>query len=169
MDTITGRLRRLGSAPSLGVDLESLLSGDMFTVARIALAMQRALDNAQYRAQHGTIPDTSTVPVREALSWITTCGATMLRMEDRIGSLKPGKQADLVLLDARMLNLQPVHDPVAGVVLQASLANVDSVMIAGQWKKRHGRLLYGDVAGCMRRLSASGERVLAALKQKQVA
>ena len=166
---ITGRLRRLGNAPSLGVDLESLLSGEMFTVARIALAMQRALDNAQYRAQHGTIPATSTVPVREALSWITTCGARMLRMEDRIGSLKPGKQADLVLLDARMLNLQPVHDPVASVVLQASLANVDSVMIAGQWKKRHGRLLYGDVAGCMRRLSASGERVLAALKQKQVA
>ncbi len=166
---ITGRLRKLGSAPTLGVDLESVLSGDMFGVARIALAMQRALDNADYRAAHATIPDTSTVPVREALSWITIRGAQMLRMQDRIGSLKAGKQADLVLVDARQLNMHPVHDAVASVVMQASLANIDSVMIAGNWKKRHGKLLYADLAHCQTALAASGDRILTALKLRQVA
>jgi len=164
---ITGRLRKLGSAPSLGVDLESVLSGDMFGVARIALAMQRALDNADYRAAHGTIPDTSTVPVREALAWITIRGAQMLRMQDRIGSLALGKQADLVLIDARALNMHPVHDAVASVVMQTSLANIDSVMIAGRWKKRHGKLLYGGLAQRQSALAASAERILTALKLKQ--
>jgi cytosine/adenosine deaminase-related metal-dependent hydrolase len=166
---ITGRLRRLGSGPTLGVDLESVLSGDLFTVARIALAMQRALDNADYRAAHATIPDTSTVPVREALSWVTTRGARMLRMEHLIGSLKPGKQADLVLIDARQINMHPVHDPLASVVMQTSLANIDSVMIAGRWNKRHGKLLYTDLARRQVELAASGDRILAALNLKQVA
>ena len=166
---ITGRLRKLGSAPSLGVDLESVLSGDMFGVARIALAMQRALDNADYRAAHAAIPDTSTVPVREALSWITIRGAQMLRMQDRIGSLAPGKQADLVLIDARALNMHPVHDAVASVVMQTSLANIDSVMIAGRWKKRHGKLLYNGLAQRQSALAASADRILTALKLKQAA
>ena len=166
---VTGRLRKLGTGPTLGVDLESVLSGEMFTVARIALAMQRTLDNVDYRAAHGTIPDTSTVPVREALSWITTRGAKMLRMEDRIGSLTPGKQADLVLIDATQLNMHPVHDPVAAVVMQTSLANIDSVMIAGQWKKRHGKLLYADVPARQRELVASGNRILSQLGLKHAA
>jgi cytosine/adenosine deaminase-related metal-dependent hydrolase len=166
---ITGRLRKLGSGPTLGVDLESVMSGDMFTVARIALAMQRALDNADYRAAHASIPDTSTVPVREALSWITTRGAKMLRMEHRIGSLKAGKQADLVLIDARSINMHPVHDAVASVVMQTSLANIDSVMIAGRWKKRIGKLLHADIGPLQDRLAASGDRILGALNLKKVA
>ena len=166
---ITGRLRKLGAGPTLGADLESVMSGDMFTVARIALAMQRALDNAEYRAAHANIPETSTVPVREALSWITTLGAKMLRMDDRIGSLAAGKQADLVLIDARQLNMHPVHDPVASVVMQTSLANIDSVMIAGRWKKRHGKLLHAGIARLQAELSASGDRILGALNLKKVA
>src|SRR5581483_9793753 len=56
---ITGRLRALGSPPSLGVDLESAIGGDMFTVARMAPASQRALDHAAERGRNGGIPATS--------------------------------------------------------------------------------------------------------------
>ncbi|MEY2622173.1 MAG: hypothetical protein RIT26_1993, partial [Pseudomonadota bacterium] len=97
---ITGRLRRLGHQPSLGVDLESCISGDMFTVARMAMASQRAFDNADSKQSTGQLPDTSTITAREALGWLTIEGARMLRMQDRIGSLTPGKQADLVLIRA---------------------------------------------------------------------
>lgn len=152
---ITGRLRRFGRAPSLGVDLESVLSGDMFTQARVALGMQRALDNFDYRQQHGTIPPTSTITTREALGWITVEGARMLQQLDRIGTLAAGKQADLVVIRASDLNMQPVHDPVSTVVMQTSLANVDSVMVAGQWKKRDGKLV--GVAGLDRDLQALRE------------
>lgn len=160
---ITGRLRSHGRAPSLGVDLESVLSGDMLTQARIALGMQRTLDNFAHRQTHGNIPPTSTVTTREALSWVTVEGAKMLGAESRIGSLAAGKQADLVLIRASDLNMQPLHDPVSAVVFQASLANVDSVMVAGRWKKRHGALLGVDLPPLLAALNRSSRKITSAL------
>lgn len=160
---ITGRLRRFGRAPSLGVDLESVMAGDMLSQARIALGMQRTLDNAAYREAHGTIPPTSTITTREALAWVTVEGARMLKQQHRIGSLAPGKQADLVLIRADDLNMQPVHDPVSTVVMQTTLANIDSVMVAGRWKKRAGRLVDVDLAPKLTALRASGRKIAGAL------
>ncbi len=160
---ITGRLRALGKAPSLGVDLESVLSGDMLTQARVALGMQRSLDNVAYREAHGTIPPTSTITTREALQWVTVEGARMLGQLDRIGTLAAGKQADLVLIRADDLNMQPVHDPVSTVVMQTTLANIDSVMVAGRWKKRHGKLVDVDLAPKLAALQASGRKITTAL------
>jgi cytosine/adenosine deaminase-related metal-dependent hydrolase len=160
---LTGRLRALGRAPSLGVDLESALSGDMLTQARIALGMQRALDNFAWREANGSIPPTSTITTREALSWVTVEGARMLQQSHRIGSLAAGKQADLVLIRATDLNLQPVHDAVNTVVMQTSLANIDSVMVAGHWKKRHGQLLAVDLPPLLAALQASGTKITRAM------
>jgi cytosine/adenosine deaminase-related metal-dependent hydrolase len=163
---ITGRLRALGSQPSLGVDLESSISGDMFTVARMTLASQRAFDNEASKRAAGKLPDTTTITTREALSWITVEGARMLKMEDRIGTLTPGKQADLVVIRADDLNMCPVHDAVTSVVTQTSLANVESVMIAGRWMKRDGRMLAGDLAARKQALAASGRRIMDELRAK---
>ena len=158
---IVGRLRRLGVAPSLGIDLESVNSGFLLAAARTALGVQRAFDNAQSRREHGRIPDSSTIPAREALSWVTVEGARMLGMSDHIGSLSPGKQADLVAIDARRINMQPVHDPVSAVVMQADLANVEAVMVAGTWRKRDGHLLAADVDDKLAALARSGHRIAA--------
>lgn len=160
---LTGRLRALGRAPSLGVDLESVMSGDMLSQARIALGIQRSLDNVAYREAHGSIPPTSTITTREALAWVTIEGARMLQQQDRIGSLAPGKQADLVLVRADTLNMQPVHDPVSAVVMQASLANIESVMIAGQWRKRGGRVLDADIGSLLESLQQSGRKITQAM------
>ncbi|MGX5650108.1 amidohydrolase family protein [Hydrogenophaga borbori] len=160
---LTGRLRALGRAPSLGVDLESVLGGDMITQARIALGVQRSLDNEAHRAAHGGIPDTTSITTREALAWITVEGARMLRQLHRIGTLAPGKQADLVLIRADSLNMQPVHDPVSAVVFQATLANIDSVMVAGQWRKRAGQLVGVDLPPLLAALRASGEKITRAM------
>jgi cytosine/adenosine deaminase-related metal-dependent hydrolase len=160
---ITGRLRKLGAAPSVGVDLESVISGDMLTVARMALASQRALDNAERRAADGTIPPTSTVPAAEALGWITTAGAAMLRAADRIGRLAPGLQADVTIMSPGPLAMWPIHDPVASVVMQGSGARVRDVLVAGTFRKRDHRLLWPDIAGVRARLARSGERILARL------
>lgn len=160
---ITGRLRAHGKAPSLGADLESVLGGDMLTQARVALGMQRSLDNVAYREAHGTIPPTSTITTREALQWVTVEGARMLGQLDRIGTLAAGKQADLVLVCADDLNMQPVHDPVSTVVMQATLANIDSVMVAGRWKKRQGKLVDVDLAPKLAALQVSGRKITTAL------
>lgn len=165
---IIGRLRERGVSPSVGADLESGMSGEMLVAARVALAHQRSLDNAAFRLAAGplgpVIPPTTTVPAYEALRWVTVAGAQMLGQSERIGSITPGKQADLILIDARKPNMQPVHDPVAAVLMQTSLANIDSVMVAGCWRKRHGELV--DAAGraidpdsWLPALRASGQRL----------
>jgi cytosine/adenosine deaminase-related metal-dependent hydrolase len=160
---IIGRLRALGARPSLGSDLESVSGGDMLSAARVALALQRARDNEAARASTGELPATSTVPVTEALAWITIEGARMLGRQDSIGSLAVGKQADLVVVDARSIGMQPVSDPVAAVVLQAGPGDVESVMIAGRWAKREHRLAYPGVRARLAELAASGERILGRL------
>ena len=157
---ITGRLLKLGTHPSIGIDLESVLAGDLLGASRVALSMQRALDNANSRRAHGAIPDTTTIPTREALRWITIEGARMLGREDHIGSLTPGKLADLVVINATDLNLFPVHDPVSTVVMQTSLANIEAVMINGAWKKRNGRLLVSGLDEKKERLGVSGRRLV---------
>ena len=162
---ITGRLRNAGYAPSLGVDLESVMSGDMFSVARMALASQRALDNNEARRTNGQLPSTTTVTCDEALGWITIHGARALGLQDRIGSLTPGKQADVVLIRADTLNMRPLHDPVASVVMQAGLANIDTVLVAGQVRKRGGQLVFPSLDARIAELEQSGRRLAAGLTQ----
>ncbi|MDA9469069.1 amidohydrolase family protein [Bradyrhizobium sp. CCBAU 53415] len=157
---ITGRLLKRGVRPTIGIDLESVLAGDLFSAARVALSMQRALDNAESRKASGTIPATTTIPVREALRWITTEGARMLGRENQIGSLTPGKLADLVIINVSDLNLVPVHDPVATIVMQTSLGNIEAVMIGGAWKKRNGRLLVEGLETKKDLLAQSGRRLV---------
>jgi cytosine/adenosine deaminase-related metal-dependent hydrolase len=163
---ITGRLLALGTAPSIGIDLESVLAGDLLALARVALSMQRALDNAEARRATGTIPQTTTIAVRQALRWITVEGARMLGRAADIGSLAPGKLADLVMIDATALNLTPVHDPVATVVMQAGTGNIEAVMIGGAWKKRHGRLLAENLPARRAALIASGQRLVDAIEAR---
>ena len=91
---LTGCLRRLGAAPSLGSDIESAVGGDMFGVVRIALQGQRHADNLEVLHETGKGPEHISVTCQEALEWATINGAKMIGLDRRIGSLTPGKQAD---------------------------------------------------------------------------
>ena len=93
----------------------------------------------------------------------------MLGMEDHIGSLTPGKQADLVMIRADAINMQPLHDPAAAVVMQASIANIDRVMVAGRWMVRTGRLMVTDLDRRLACLRHSGERIVHAMDLRAVA
>ncbi len=156
---IVGRLHDLGARPSLGADIESAHSSDMIAVARMALTHQRALDNIEAR-RRGAFGGKARLRTRDALGWATIEGARMLGQAHRIGSIAPGKQADLVLIRADALNLQPVHDPISSVVMQSNPANIDSVMVAGAWRKRHGRLLWGGVNALAEELAEGGRRIM---------
>ena len=164
---VTGKVRAVGGLLSLGVDLESVLSGDMFTVARMALGMQRALDNDESRRKNGAIPETTTIPTREALAWITIDGARALGLGDRIGTLTPGKQADITVLRSDDLNMWPMHDPVSAVVMQAGPRNVENVMIAGEFLKRDGVLRVGDIEESKLALAESGLRIATELRRRE--
>ncbi len=140
-DPLTGRLLALGATPSLGADTEIFVAGDMFHVMRFALQSQRALDHRAHAGRREPL-DRLTISPRQALEWATIEGARALMMESRIGSLSPGKQADVILIRADDAGLAPINDPVQSIVLYAGPANVDTVLIAGQAVKQDGRLIY---------------------------
>jgi cytosine/adenosine deaminase-related metal-dependent hydrolase len=74
-------------------------------------------------------------------------GAKALRLDRKIGSITPGKQADLAMFDTRGMNLfaiLPGGDPVHAVVMNAEAADVDAVMVAGEFLKRDGKLVYPE-------------------------
>jgi 5-methylthioadenosine/S-adenosylhomocysteine deaminase len=158
---LTGRLRAMGSAPSLGSDVESSLGSDMFTNMRMALQAQRALDNERVIQETGRAPERISIGCREALAWATINGARMVGLDRHIGSLRPGKQADIVLLRAGDLNLVPVVDPVRSTVLHAGIGNVDTVLVAGRVVKRDGALLYRDLPRRKAELNESSRRIVA--------
>ena len=157
---ITGRLLALGAAPSLGTDTETAVSGGVLTAARIALAHQRGLDHEHHRRETGMMSTTASVTSKQALSWATVEGARALGLDDRVGRLEQGMQADVVVIDARTINLWPVHDPIAAA-LHASHGDIEAVMIAGRWRKRDHSLTDVDFGELGSRLLESGERLLA--------
>ncbi len=155
---IVGRLRDLGASPSLGSDVETSHSSDMLASARIALSYQRSLDNLEAK-RRGEFGGKARLRARDALAWVTIEGARMLGQEDRIGAIALGKQADLVMLRADALNMQPIHDPISAVVMQSNPSNIDSVMIAGTWRKRRGQLISEDLKPLIEELGEFGRRI----------
>jgi 5-methylthioadenosine/S-adenosylhomocysteine deaminase len=158
---ITGRLLRLVAAPSLGTDTDTATSGEILNAARVALACQRGHDHEQHRREAGMMLNTASISSKQALSWATVEGATALGLADKVGRLEPGMQADLVIIDARGLNLWPAHDPIA-TALHAGIADIEAVMIAGVWRKRDHSLVDVDLDDVRGRVCESGERLLRA-------
>jgi cytosine/adenosine deaminase-related metal-dependent hydrolase len=156
---ITGRVLALGARPTIGIDVESNISGELMWAARFALQVQRGLDNVSVN-ETGKEVSALSISARQALEWITVDGARALNMEDKIGSLTPGKQADVIFIRTDDLNLFPSHDPVETVLFQSHSANVDTVLVAGKPLKRAGKLIYPDLAGKKAALAASGNRLL---------
>ncbi len=77
----------------------------------------------------------------------------MLGLEREIGSLAPGKRADIILVRADTLGTAPLNDPVGAVVLQSSPANVDTVLVEGEIIKSGGQLVGRDAARAVKELS----------------
>jgi 5-methylthioadenosine/S-adenosylhomocysteine deaminase len=143
-----------GLPPSLSVDVETNVPGDMFTQMRSALALQRTLVGGN---GNGKGP----VSARDVLAWGTIEGAKANGLADRTGSLTPGKQADLVMLRTDRLNTTPLNDPATAVVTGMHTGNVDTVLIAGRVMKQGGELLHVDWPAVRRMAAESRDYVVA--------
>ena len=87
---------------------------------------------------------------REVLEFATIEGARCANLDGKIGTLTPGKEADIVMLRADRLSLWPLNNAPGAVVNLMNPGNVDTVFIAGRVKKWHGRLVGADVPRLMR-------------------
>ena len=106
--------------------------------------------------------DPMSVTARQVLEMATINGAWDLGLADRIGSLTPGKRADLILVRTTDLNMAPLGDPVTAIVRSAQPYNVDMVMVDGRILKRDGRLTALDA----REIAEQAAQSLAGLKQR---
>jgi 5-methylthioadenosine/S-adenosylhomocysteine deaminase len=147
-----------GLRPSLSIDVVTTVPGDMFTQMRAAFGAERARVNAICWEADSGIPETM-LTARRMLQMATVDGAHVAGVEDRTGSLTPGKQADVIVIDTKALNMAPVIDPVAAVALSADVSNVDTVIVDGVVRKQAGRLL-ADVDRARQLVEASRDYLL---------
>jgi 5-methylthioadenosine/S-adenosylhomocysteine deaminase len=138
----TGKSYKLGLRPSLSIDVVTTVPGDMFTQMRAAFANERFLVNGECWTADVDIPQ-DMLTARQVLEMATIQGAEVAGLADRTGSLTPGKQADIIVIDATAPGMAPLIDPVAAVTLAADVSNVESVLVAGEFKKRDGKLVGG--------------------------
>jgi cytosine/adenosine deaminase-related metal-dependent hydrolase len=131
-----------GIRPSLSVDVEISLATDMFSQMRCVLATQRMQSAARrYRGETPPVWVTN----RDVLEFATIQGARHIGLGQQVGSLTPGKQADLVAIRAEDVNNLPLNNAIGTVVQGADTKNVDLVWIAGEVKKWRGALLGLDL------------------------
>ncbi|HEY1436423.1 MAG TPA: amidohydrolase family protein [Casimicrobiaceae bacterium] len=180
------KVQSLGMEPSLSVDVECTMTADFFTQMRSCMNLQRALVNQMILNQESP-PDSlelaesnnwglppaaasnpwPTPPVslpaplttRDVLRYATMNGAKALRLDGTVGSLTPGKEADIIILDATTINVAPLNQVPGAVVSLMDRTNVETVIVAGNIRKWQGQLLDVDVDKLRRDLENSRDYV----------
>jgi 5-methylthioadenosine/S-adenosylhomocysteine deaminase len=137
-----------GLRPSLSSDHSVTIAPDFFTVMRTVFTFQRMQIFARARSGAQGLPPLLTC--REVLEFATIEGARCAGLDAKIGTLAPGKEADIVMLRADRLNLWPLNNAPGTVVNLMNPGNVDTVFIAGQVRKWRGNLVGVDVPRLMR-------------------
>ncbi|HJY75260.1 MAG TPA: amidohydrolase family protein [Burkholderiales bacterium] len=159
------KMQELGIEPSLSVDVETNLTADFFTQMRSAMTMQRLvvnqdiLNTGDFSTFVGGVAPGSAWPpppappapgslpllnVRDVLRFATINGARHLGLGGKTGSLTPGKEADIIILDATHINVFPVNHVPGAVVQMMERSNVETVIVAGKVRKWKGKLLDVD-------------------------
>ena len=162
------RMQSLGIEPSLSVDVEVTLTADFFTQMRSMMNQQRALvnqmtldggagsanglpnpldwgintsppPNAWPNYPNGTLP--APLTTRDVLRYATINGAKGLGLDSKVGTLTPGKEADIIILDATRINVAPLNQVPGAVVSLMDRTNVETVIVAGKVRKWKGQLL----------------------------
>jgi cytosine/adenosine deaminase-related metal-dependent hydrolase len=141
----TGPALSRGIVAGFGIDTICSAGNDLFSEMRLALAAERSRANAPALASGKQVP-TVDLHQRDMLRLATIGGARVWHLEDEIGTLTPGKQADIAVIDMRSPHLDGFGDPVAVMVLGAGPADVETVIVGGDVVKRDGKLV-GDNAG----------------------
>ncbi len=156
----TGAVLAARARLNIGTDVVTGVSTDMFTQMRFLLQTQRALTNETFHKRE-SMPDRLTVTARQVLEFATIKSAECLGLDRRIGSLSPGKEADIILLRKTDINMRAAADPVSAIVLHAGVANVDTVIVGGNVVKQGGKLSFRDLSRRFAELERSSERLYA--------
>ena len=151
-----------GIQPSLSTDVECTMTADFFTQMRSTLTLQRALVNQMSIEKSANLP--ALLTSRDVLRFATIVGAKALGLDRKVGSLTPGKEADIILLNADAINVAPLNNVPGAVVTLMERSNVDSVFVAGKLRKWRGQLVDVDLSKLRTDLKTSRDYLFRAAK-----
>lgn len=149
-----------GLAPALGIDLDTAFGSDMFGEMHALFGQQRSA--MRYRRFRGEAGVPAPISVEAVLRAATVNGARAAGLEDQAGTLAPGKQADIIMVRTQGVAVFPVSNAIGTIVQAVERADVDTVMVAGQLRKRAGRLLGIDLARLNAEVTASRDYLIEA-------
>ena len=152
-----------GVLPSLSPDVDTNMTTDPFSLMRGAFTIQRALANdlAFKESNPGDLPIPQLLTSRQCIEMGTIAGAAGSGLLNKVGTLTPGKEADIVVLEARNINTWPMNNVPGTIVTMMNPRHVRDVLIAGKvvfWK---GKLVGWNVEQVLRQLEQARDRVLA--------
>jgi cytosine/adenosine deaminase-related metal-dependent hydrolase len=147
-----------GIRPSLSSDVDATMAQDPFTLMRSAFTLQRLLLLQRARNGEQNLPPLLTC--RDVLEFATIEGARCAGLEHKVGTLTPGKEADIVMLAADRLNVWPLNNAPGAVVNVMNPGHVDTVFIAGKVRKWRGNLVGVDVSRVLRLVSEARDAVV---------
>ncbi len=152
-----------GILPSLSPDVDTNMTTDPFSLMRGAFCLQRALANdlAFPESNPGGLPVPQLVTSRQVIEMATIAGAASNRVLDKVGTLTPGKEADIIVLDARSINTWPMNNVPGTIVTMMNPRHVRDVLIAGKVVYWKGRLVGWNVDALLRQIEQARDRVLA--------
>jgi 5-methylthioadenosine/S-adenosylhomocysteine deaminase len=165
------KTQSLGIEPSLSVDVECTMTADMFTQMRSAMTLQRALVNQMIldpglaTGNWWPAPPPGTpalLQTQDVLRYATINGAKDLRLDSKVGTLTPGKEADIILLDAEAINVAPLNNVPGAVVSLMERSNVETVIVAGKVRKWKGEMVDVDLRRLRHELEESRDYVFKA-------
>jgi len=125
--------------PGFSIDNETSYGTDMFTEMRVAFHIQRAI--AANRKFNGDLNSPRPVSARSVLECATLSGAACAGLMSKIGTLTPGKEADIVLIRTNEINLYPSNNAIGTIVAAADSRNVDTVIVGGRVRKFRGKII----------------------------
>ncbi|MFF4357642.1 amidohydrolase family protein [Streptomyces sp. NPDC001604] len=160
-----GAVRRFGIPISLSVDSLLGWSGGMFSNMRAILSAERGL--VYLRAhERGEMVTTLDLRTADVVHYATLGGAEALGMADRIGSITPGKLADLVLLRQDTPSMTPVNSTFGHLVFHAGRGDVDTVVVNGRVLKHRGELIGLNLPRARRLAEAARDHVRSAIGEE---
>jgi 5-methylthioadenosine/S-adenosylhomocysteine deaminase len=153
----------VGVQPSLSVDVEVTLTADMFTQMRSTMTLQRVFMNGKALGEPAFVglPNQELLTSRDVLRMATMEGAKDLKLDHKVGSLTPGKEADIVILDAEAINVHPLNVVPGAVVSLMERSNVETVIVAGKVRKWKGKLLDVNLRKLRNDLESSRDGIFA--------
>lgn len=155
-----------GLLPSLSSDVETNMTPDMFTLMRSAFTLQRM--DIHTRARNGETSLPPLLTCYQVIEMATIAGAVCAHVGSKVGTLTPGKEADIIMLDARAPNVAGYNNVPGAIVTLMDPTNVVNVFIAGKAVKRNGKLVGFNTDKLARDVERSRERIFARIKSKPI-